>query len=371
MKEFYPYISFAVAMAVTFVCMPVLLQFCKTRGLFDMPNSRKVHHNCIPRLGGTLFVPAMLAGMFAVGALSMWQDDGYFTLGISSVLMFVALIMVYTIGLIDDVLGLDAKVKFAIQFIAAAFMPVCNLYINNLYGFCGIYEIPVWVGYPLTMLIALTLINAINLIDGIDGLSSGLGVIALGVFSYLFIRLGSPVFAVFSLGLAGSLVAFMYYNLFGSAERFTKTFMGDTGSLVLGFSLTYLCIKYCMFNPAVFHTQNCPILVSFTLVAVPVFDVVRVAVSRVSRGKGMFTPDKTHIHHLCLATGMSMRRALVCVLALQVAIDGLNLLLFKVCGVGSTLIVLADIIVYAVIVIVLQKNTHIPPTHDNPTTAVG
>ncbi len=363
-------------MAVTFVLMPVLLRFCRKRGLFDMPNSRKVHQNHIPRLGGTLFVPAMLAGMFAVGALSVCEGDNYFSLGFSSVLMFVALTMIYIIGLIDDVLGLDAKVKFAIQFVAAAFMPVCNLYINNLYGFCGIYELPVWVGYPLTMLIALTLINAINLIDGIDGLSSGLGVIALGVFSYLFIQLGAPVFAVFSLGLAGSLVAFMYYNLFGSAERFTKTFMGDTGSLVLGFSLTYLCIKYCMFNPCVFPSQGCPILVSFTLVAVPVFDLVRVAVSRLCQGKGMFTPDKTHIHHLCLSAGMTMRRALVCVLLLQLAIDGVNLLLFKGLGVGSTLIVVSDVALYALTIDLLNKKTHqrrkhTLSTHDNPTTAVG
>ncbi len=363
-------------MAVTFVLMPVLLRFCRKRGLFDMPNSRKVHQNHIPRLGGTLFVPAMLAGMFAVGALSVCEGDNYFSLGFSSVLMFVALTMIYIIGLIDDVLGLDAKVKFAIQFVAAAFMPVCNLYINNLYGFCGIYELPVWVGYPLTMLIALTLINAINLIDGIDGLSSGLGVIALGVFSYLFIQLGAPVFAVFSLGLAGSLVAFMYYNLFGSAERFTKTFMGDTGSLVLGFSLTYLCIKYCMFNPCIFPSQGCPILVSFTLVAVPVFDLVRVAVSRLCQGKGMFTPDKTHIHHLCLSAGMTMRRALVCVLLLQLAIDGLNLLLFKGLGVGSTLIVVTDVALYALTIALLNKKTrqrrkHTLSTHDNPTTTVG
>ncbi len=363
-------------MAVTFVLMPVLLRFCRKRGLFDMPNSRKVHQNHIPRLGGTLFVPAMLAGMFAVGALSVCEGDNYFSLGFSSVLMFVALTMVYVIGLIDDVLGLDAKVKFAIQFVAAAFMPVCNLYINNLYGFCGIYELPVWVGYPLTMLIALTLINAINLIDGIDGLSSGLGVIALGVFSYLFIQLGAPVFAVFSLGLAGSLVAFMYYNLFGSAERFTKTFMGDTGSLVLGFSLTYLCIKYCMFNPCIFPSQGCPILVSFTLVAVPVFDLVRVAVSRLCQGKGMFTPDKTHIHHLCLSAGMTMRCALVCVLLLQLAIDGLNLLLFKGLGVGSTLIVVTDVALYALTIALLNKKTrqrrkHTLSTHDNPTTTVG
>ncbi len=363
-------------MAVTFVLMPVLLRFCRKRGLFDMPNSRKVHQNHIPRLGGTLFVPAMLAGMFAVGALSVCEGDNYFSLGFSSVLMFVALTMIYIIGLIDDVLGLDAKVKFAIQFVAAAFMPVCNLYINNLYGFCGIYELPVWVGYPLTMLIALTLINAINLIDGIDGLSSGLGVIALGVFSYLFIQLGAPVFAVFSLGLAGSLVAFMYYNLFGSAERFTKTFMGDTGSLVLGFSLTYLCIKYCMFNPCIFPSQGCPILVSFTLVAVPVFDLVRVAVSRLCQGKGMFTPDKTHIHHLCLSAGMTMRCALVCVLLLQLAIDGLNLLLFKGLGVGSTLIVVTDVALYALTIALLNKKTrqrrkHTLSTHDNPTTTVG
>lgn len=351
----YPVLTFAISFGLTLVGMPFLLKFCKKAGLYDIPNERKVHHNNIPRMGGVLFAPAMALSMScAVALMTLFHQD---ILGISSstFLLFGALFLIFCIGMIDDMIGLDAKIKFIVQFIASLFMPICNLYINNLYGFLGIYEIPAYVGYPLTIFISLLIINAINLIDGIDGLASGLSVIALTVFTAIFMRMDNVAFAMMCTALLGTVIVFMGFNLFGNAERGLKTFMGDTGSLILGYSFAYLCIKYAMFNPAVFPIRPCPILISFTLVLIPVFDLIRVAFERLLRGKGIFTPDKTHIHHLFLATGISMHRALICILLFQIFFDAANFAMFYIMDISSTWIVVFDILVYAIVTAALKR----------------
>lgn len=357
----YPTVTFLVSMLVTLFSMPALLRFCKERGLFDMPNDRKVHHNKIPRLGGVLFAPALTLGMAASLGIMMCMHQNLMPVGLSTLLLFTGMFMIFIIGLMDDLLGLGAQLKFSVQLAASLFMPLCNLYINNLYGFCGIYEIPVWVGYPLTVLISLLIINAVNLIDGIDGLASGLGVLALLTYSYIFIGMDNVAYSMFTCGLLGTVLVFMYYNLFGNPEMYTKTFMGDTGSLILGYSLAYLSIKFAMFNPSVLPVRECPILLSYTLVIVPVFDLVRVALFRLKNGKGIFTPDKTHIHHLFLATGMNMRQTLICILLLQVVMVTFNCVGFYCLGISSTVVVLADILIYGLLVAFLyHKQQKLP-----------
>lgn len=194
MLLFYPIITMLVSALVTVISMPLLLRFCQERGLFDMPNERKVHHNKIPRLGGVLFAPAAVIGIgVSIIVMMALKDNWLPSMAEPALFLFFGMFLIYIIGLLDDILGLDAKIKFGTQLVASFFMPFCHLYINNLYGFCGIYEISTWVGYPLTILLSLLIINAFNLIDGIDGLASGLGVIALGIYSYLFASLGSVV----------------------------------------------------------------------------------------------------------------------------------------------------------------------------------
>ncbi len=351
----YSTVTFAISFCITLACMPFLLRFCKKAGLYDIPNERKVHKNNIPRMGGVLFAPAMALSMSCAVALMTVLHHDFLGISSSTFLLFGALFLIFCIGMIDDMIGLDAKIKFIVQFIASLFMPICNLYINNLYGFCGIYEIPYYVGYPLTIFISLLIINAINLIDGIDGLASGLSVIALSAFTVIFVRMNNVAFSMMCTALIGTVLVFMGFNLFGNAARGLKTFMGDTGSLILGYSFAYLCIKYAMFNPAVFPIRPCPILISFTLVLIPVFDLVRVAFERLLRGKGIFTPDKTHIHHLFLATGMSMHRALICILLFQIFFDAANLSMFYMLGISSTWIVIIDIVVYAVAMAALKR----------------
>lgn len=353
---FYLLLTFFVSLCITLVAMPWLLQLCRVRGLYDMPNERKVHQNKIPRLGGLLFAPAMVLGM-AVGYLLMSWFEPMTELPVfrlSTMILMAGLFLIYLIGIIDDLLGLKASFKFLVQFAATLFMPICGLYINNFYGFCGLYEIPIWASYPLTVFICLLIVNSINLIDGIDGLSSSLSMIMLSVFAFVFAQLGVLSYTLLAISLIGTVLAFFYFNMFGSIERGTKTFMGDTGSLVLGYAIAYLAIKYAMNNPAVLPYRPHALLLSFSLLLVPCFDLVRVAFGRLLRGVGIFQPDKTHLHHLCLAAGFGMRQSLLLIVGLQILLCLLNWYSYVYLALPTLFIVISDILFFALFIFWLK-----------------
>ena len=358
MNYIVPFISLIISAVATYLFMPWLLRLCKRRGLYDMPNERKVHHNKIPRLGGVLFLPCTMIG---IGFSMMMMQFIHLELPVftlSTILIMVGVFLIYLIGLIDDILGLPARFKFLIQFIAALFLPICNLYINNLYGLFGLYEIPMWLGYPLTIFICLLIVNSINLIDGIDGLASGLSIIALLVYSLIFLFLGATHYAMFTLGLMGAVMVFFYFNMFGKVEDSTKTFMGDTGSLILGYGLSYVAFKLAMKNDAVLPYRPDALLMSFSLLVVPAFDLVRVALMRMKHGVSIFHADKTHLHHKFLAAGFSMHRSLVCILGIQIFFCIFNLLSSHL-GMSFTVIVLLDILFFTGLQLWLDKKKNV------------
>lgn len=346
MKILLPLISFVVSFFATFLLMPWLLRLCQRRGLYDMPNERKVHHNKIPRLGGVLFLPCSLMGLSVALTVQYLLEYNLPELTYSTVLIMSGIFLIYLIGLLDDILGLAARLKFLVQLVAALFLPVCNLYINDLYGFLGIHELSMWLGWPLTVFLVLLIVNSVNLIDGIDGLASGLCIIALTAYTLYFFSLGALTYAVFSTGLLGSVLVFFYFNMFGKVEKMTKTFMGDTGSLILGYGLSYLCIKMSMANNAVLPYREESLVLGATMLLIPTFDLVRVAIARLRNGVSIFHADKTHIHHRFLAAGCSMRQSLAAILALQVAFCVLNAGLYCA-GANITLIFAADILCFA------------------------
>lgn len=349
----YPLISFFVSLAVTVFAMPLLLKFCRLRGLYDLPNERKVHHNNIPRLGGVLFVPAMLAG-FCGALLCMSGNLETLTLKTSSLVLFSGFILIYLIGVADDLVGMRASLKFLIQFVASLFLPVCGVEINNLYGFLGIGELPMTVSYPLTVFVSLLIVNSINLIDGIDGLASGLCILALSAFTVLFFRLEVIGYTLLACGFLGSVVAFFFFNMFGDARRHTKTFMGDAGSLMLGYVLAYLSIKHAMYNPDLLPVRETSLFVSYTLLLVPTFDLIRVSLSRLHRGCALFHPDKTHIHHKLMAAGCTMRQALAAIIGLQAGFTALNLGL-QAAGTGVEWIVVLDVALFSAFHLFLNR----------------
>lgn len=342
----YPLCALVSSIIATLIIMPFLLDICKKRGLYDMPNERKVHANKIPRLGGVVFAPAMLIGIcISLGVMAITRTTEMPTFKMSTLAILSGMFLIYCIGVLDDVLGLNARFKFMVQFVAALFMPLCGLYLNNLYGFMGIHEIPIWVSYPLSIFISLLVVNSINLIDGIDGLASGLGLIALGVLFFSFYELHITIYTIFTAALMGTIMVFMYFNLFGSVARNRKTFMGDTGSLILGYALAFLAFKYAMYNPNVLPYRADALLLAYTILIVPTFDLIRVALARLKNGVSIFHADKTHIHHKFMAIGFSMRTTLYLILGLQIGFCIANSVMYKL-GISSTIIVAFDVLVF-------------------------
>ncbi|MCR5821194.1 MAG: undecaprenyl/decaprenyl-phosphate alpha-N-acetylglucosaminyl 1-phosphate transferase [Bacteroidaceae bacterium] len=291
-------------------------------------------------------------------ALLVYYSHTYVALefNITSALMILGATVIYLLGLLDDILDLSANLKFFVLAAGSAILPVCNLQIDNLYGFFGIYDLPLWIAYPLTVLVIMTIVNSINLIDGIDGLASGISIICLAIFVYLFADLRSVMFTILSASLLGSVVLFFFFNVFGKVGKW-KIFMGDSGSLILGYVLSYLSVKYMMVTQNDIYTDINPILIPYSLFIIPVFDLVRVALSRIIEGQPMFRADQRHIHHIVMRCGLTMHKALFVILLMMVAFIGFNLCL-NAAEVPVTIIFFIDVALYLLFLVVVYSVMH-------------
>lgn len=341
--------AFAVSLVLGLVTIPVILDFCKAKHLYDQPGGRHVHRNPVPRLGGAAFLPSMLLTLIiALMAIGHRSISRMIELNIGSVFFLAGLLIVYIVGIVDDLVGLKPAVKFVSQLIAACLLPAAGLYINNLYGLLGIYTIPWAAGAPLTVFLVVFICNALNLIDGIDGLCAGITEIALGGFLILFFQSRMPAYCIVITGLMGVLAAYLWFNLFGSPDRNRKIFMGDSGSLTLGFTLAFLFVKASMNVPDKIPYDPLRMPFACSLLVIPTFDVVRVVAHRLRIRQNIFKGDKCHVHHKLMACGLSMRQTLLVLLALDLLFIGMNGFLYPLFAFTGT--VIADIIVYALFI---------------------
>ncbi len=342
----YTIIAFVVSLACGLMLIPGIQKFCIQNNLYDLPNARKVHKSSIPRLGGTCFIPSTLVAAAISICIYRVSNGQRVEISLWSCMFVVSLALIYTVGLIDDIVGVKPKTKFLAQIAAASLLPAAGLYINDLYGFCGIHHIPFCIGAPLTVLVIVFIDNALNLIDGIDGLAGSIGVIALLGFLYSFMRENIFAYSAMIAGFIGVLVAFLYFNIFGKAGK-SKIFMGDSGSLSLGFILGFLVIKFSKNDTAIMPYRSDSLLIAYTLLIVPCFDVVRVIITRLRQHRPLFKADKCHIHHKLLRCGMTQHQALVCILSLQIGFSVLNAVLHS--HISLTGIVVTDIALYTVL----------------------
>lgn len=347
-------IAFLLSVYFGFVFIPTILNFCKAKNIYDIPNQRKVHKTLVPRLGGLAFVPAMtLSIVVAVGVMSVGFTAPKIQVSLWSMAFLASLLLVYATGVVDDFIGLSARVKFVVQAVTACALPLCGLYVNNLYGFMGINEVPYWLGFPLTVFIIVFIDNAMNLIDGIDGLAAGLALIALLGFLFIFSEARLTPYAVVVAALIGILIPYLRFNVWGKAERNRKIFMGDSGSLTLGFILGFLFVKSSMHNPPLMEASPMRFLLAYSLLIIPVFDVVRVILHRLRIGQPLFEADKNHIHHKIMRLGMTQHQALIIILGLALAYVAMNLLLFSVLPI--TAVVLIDVATFTTLQLVLTR----------------
>ena len=309
--------AFITAVILGRIIIPNILVISMRKRLFDEPDARKIHKRPIPRLGGVTFFPVIVFTLCTFTAIHLFKGHFVYniiTLNTAREMLFLisGLTLLYIVGIADDLIGVRYRKKFVVQIISAAMFPIAGLYINSFYGLFGINEIDPIIGIPFTMLLVVFITNAINLIDGIDGLASGLSMVALVVFGVIFVHFQSWLYALLAFVSVGVIIPFFSYNVFGNADRGRKIFMGDTGSLTLGYILSFFVIRFCMHEPnSMMQAQGSPVLIAFSVLMVPCLDVVRVVLRRARNRKPLFLPDKTHIHHKFLAMGFSPRRALI------------------------------------------------------------
>jgi UDP-N-acetylmuramyl pentapeptide phosphotransferase/UDP-N-acetylglucosamine-1-phosphate transferase len=290
--------------------IPRVLILSHRKRLFDMPNERKTHDMPVPRLGGITFLPILLMCVCLV--MGIWvnvglytQMSGVTTLIIRFVLLFVGMMMLYLVGVVDDLIGVSYQAKFMVQIVCAILFPLSGLWIHDLSGLFWLNEIPDYVGIPLTVFVVVYVTNAINLIDGVDGLAAGICFVALLTLGLAAAAKEQHLFMVLTFGMLGILLPFWTYNVFGHIERGNKIFMGDTGSLTLGYLVSFLLIYMASGAGTSFPREM--LIIGLSTMVVPLFDIVRVVMARIRNHHNPFLPDKNHIHHKLLRTGMGPR----------------------------------------------------------------
>lgn len=333
--------------------IPGILLVAHEKSLFDLPDARKVHTTPIPRLGGVTFFPVIL---FVTSVISLFLfyycdhcENFFSTHIISECLGLVAgLTLLYVIGVGDDLVGVRYSRKFLIQIVSALLIPAAGLWINDFYGLFGIGEIPSYIGIPFTVLLTVFVTNAINLIDGIDGLASGLSTVALGMFGVTFAIEGLWMYSLMAFVCVGVIVPFFCYNVFGNVEKHHKIFMGDTGSLTLGFILSLMAIKYSMYNGEADHSvDGAPLMTAFSMLLVPCLDVLRVVMGRLRRKAHPFKPDRTHLHHKFLLMGLKPRTSMMLILLMAVAYIVLTYALINV-GVPANVVFILVLMIWII-----------------------
>ena len=314
--------GFLFAVSLGMVIIPRILVISHKKRLYDVPDARKVHTMPVPRLGGLSFFPVILMSMFLVIGFRLYFWDVNvsglsFNMLYEYLFLFVCMTLLYLVGVCDDLVGVGYRYKFAVQIAAAFLLVLSGNWFDSFGGLFGIYSVPVWVGVPFTVFIVVYITNAINLIDGIDGLASGLCCIALSVLSVIFFLRGQYVYALLAICTLGILMPFWCYNVFGNANRGHKLFMGDAGSLTLGYVISFLIIHMSVTNEVSPTLSNPYMVIAFSTVLVPLLDVIRVVLHRLREHKNPFLPDKNHFHHKLLRTGMRVRMVMVCIIAIS------------------------------------------------------
>lgn len=299
-------LGFLFSFLITFFSVPTIIKISRRKNLMDEPGIRSSHLRKIPNLGGIaiFYSIGICASIFAYELFDLYK------------FLFASLIILLYVGVMDDIVVMRAYKKLVAQIIVSALIVIgSDIRIRSLFGVFGIYELGYFVSVVFSIVTFIILINAFNLIDGIDGLAGGYSLICSALFGISYYRLGAYNYplVILSAVIIGAVLAFLYYNL--SNYRTSKIFMGDTGSMLLGFLLAFTSI--CFINifidrklPDVprYHLQSAPV-VAVAILILPIVDTLNVIIIRLAQKKSPFDADKNHIHHKLLKLNLTHRRS--------------------------------------------------------------
>lgn len=294
----HPILIGLVALLLALGAMPIVVRIAKAKHLVVRPNKRTSHTGEVPNIGGLGICFAFLMTYLVFEFDQIPQSQ----------FMLIGLFAIVVVGLVDDILVLSPLSKLICELLSGiAMIAFSDIRLTNLHGLFGIESIGIVPSYILSFFVLVAIINAINLIDGVDGLASGLGILYCSFFALYFFLIGQEPWAILAMCLIGPLLVFFIYNVFGGTAR--KIFMGDSGSLLLGYIITAFVFRFCELNashevPEALACSAAP-AVGICVLGIPIYDTIRVSLTRIKHHKSPFLPDKNHIHHLLLRTGMN------------------------------------------------------------------
>lgn len=291
---------------VTATLMPIIIKVSRSVNLMDQPDKRKIHSISTPSLGGiAIFIGFIIALLIAIPFFNLAQEK--YLLG--------GALLIFLLGIRDDLSSLQARHKLVVQIFSAALVVFfADVKISGLNGLFGVESFPWYFDQIFTLFVLVVMTNAFNLLDGIDGLAGSIGLIISVAFCGLFYASGQFLYATLALAIAGSILAFLIYNWHPS-----KVFMGDTGSMMLGFLLTVLLVKFLQI-PFSLSGQISPVALVFALFILPVYDTLRVFLIRFFSGRHPLAPDRNHIHHVMLKLGLNHGQATIVLSSYYLAI---------------------------------------------------
>lgn len=300
---------------------PMALRFARKHDIVDNPNARKLQRVPVPVFGGIVVYLGVLAGWLV---LMLFMKSEVLSWGL------VAMTIMMAIGMWDDMRDLSATLRFVIEFaLVGAFIAVTGVYIDDFHGLWGIHELTPWLAIPLSLVVGVGIINAVNLIDGVDGYSSGYGILACVCVAIAFWQVWNPVMVCLTVIVIGAIIPFFLHNVFGARS---KMFIGDGGTLMLGtlMAVMIFCSLSSKFGLEALEDKGMS-LIAFTIAVacIPVFDTLRVMTMRILRGNSPFKPDKTHLHHLFIDMGFSHLGAALSILLINASVVLIWLLSWK------------------------------------------
>lgn len=342
-------IFFAVAIAffITFILLPVIIKVSKSIDLLDAPDRRKVHSVSTPSLGGIGIFLGFILSIAIATSFAELADFKFFLAGI---------ILIFILGVRDDVSSLQAKHKLAIQILSALLVVFfSDIRLSGLYGIMGFHDLPIGVTQVLSIFMIVALTNSFNLIDGIDGLAGSIGLIILSLFGWIFLAANAFTLAIICFSVSGSLIAFLFFNWYPS-----KVFMGDTGSMLLGFItavLSIIIINLELSSQMAFGIKlESIVALAVAALIIPIYDTFRVFIIRFSKGLSPLAPDRNHIHHGLLKIGMNHAKATLILVGINLLVIGVSLSLNAHLGNGILIALEMSIMIgFGVIVDLLGK----------------
>ena len=301
-----------VAMLTSAMVFPFALKFALKHNIVDQPNARKLQRSPVPVFGGVIVFSGIFVGTIV---LQLFFDSEILTW------ILVSLLAMMIIGTWDDIKGLSAVLRLVVEIIlVGCFIAITGVYIDNFHGVWGLYQLDPWFAIPFSIFAGVGTINAVNMIDGVDGYSSGYGMLAFLCFAIAFHSTWVPTMVCLTMIAGGALLPFFLHNVFGVRSRM---FIGDGGTLMLGMLLTVLAFGALSSKGGLSNLEaNGVSIPAFTLAVgcIPIFDALRVMTLRMSHGKSPMKADKSHLHHLFIDMGFSHLGAALFILFLNILV---------------------------------------------------